>query len=203
MKNLTLVALLAFALVACGKKDESASGTADPVEGKEGAKPAGDDPKPPSGFDCGTLLTDAEVEKACGAKGTVKKLGDEGTTKTVGSAKMLHVCYRDIAFESGAHVTLAINFVSGGQTAEDMVRGSMDTAGKAGWGKKIDMTGYVGMPPSTDPATESLELRGLLRGTMIELTTSHKTGEAWACNEDGLKALAKVLIDRVPAAPSR
>jgi hypothetical protein len=197
MKNITLLTI-ALALVACGKKDETPSGSADPVDN---AQPG--DPERPS-FDCGTLLTDAEVETSCGAKGSVKKLADEGSTQTVGASKILHVCSRDIAFESGAHVTMQVNFTSGGQTAEEIVRGKMEAAGTAGWGKKVkSMTGYVGSPPSTDGSTETLELRGLVRNAMIDLTTSRKTGEPWACSEDGLNAIGALLANRVPPGPSR
>ena len=215
MKNYNAL-LIALTLVACGKSDKKPAENADPVENKGGgeAKAGGDEAtedKPAGGgeltapsFDCATLIKDAEVEKACGAKATVKKLPTEGQTESAGTTKLLHVCHRDLEFGPDSHVTVAINFVGGAQTGEEYVRSNMETAGTAGWGKKIgSMTGYVGMPPSTDTSIETAELRGLVRGTVIALTSTHKAGAEWGCNEAGLSAIANVLADRVPAAPSR
>lgn len=214
MKNCTAL-LITLALVGCGKSDKKPAENADPVENKAGgteaktgdedtAKPAGGDELKAPSFDCATLITAAEVETACGAKATVKKLPTEGTTESAGNAKLLHVCHRDLELGPESHVTVAINFVGGAQTGEEMVRSGMETAGGAGWGKKIgSMTGYMGTPPSTDASKEVVELRGLVRGTVISLTSSYKPGEAASCNEAGVAAVAKVLADRVPAAPSR
>lgn len=218
MKNQpTLIISLASVLVlgACGKSDKKPAENADPVENKgSGAAKAGEsgEDKPATGgdemkapaFDCGTLLTDADVEKACGKKATIKKLPTEGATESAGNTKLLHVCHRDLEFNPDTHVTVAINFVGGSQTGEEYVRSNMETAGAAGWGEKLSfMTGYVGMPPSTDDSHETVELRGLVRGTVISLTSTHKSLTDFGCNMSQLSAVAGILVDRVPAAPSR
>jgi hypothetical protein len=219
MKNQhTLIISLASVLFlgACGKSDKKPAENADPVENKGGSeakasgesgddKPAagGDEMKAPS-FDCATLVTDADVEKACGKKATIKKLPTEGATESAGTTKLLHVCHRDLEFNADTHVTVAINFVGGSQTGEEYVRSNMETAGAAGWGKKLsNMTGYMGMPPSTDDSIETAELRGLVRGTVISLTSTHKALTDFGCNEPQLMTLANIMADRVPAAPSR
>lgn len=207
MKNHTIL-IFALALVACGKSDKKPAESADPVENKGGASgeatpTGGAEPKAPA-FDCATLLTAEEVETACSAKATVKKLPTEGSTESVGGSKLLHVCYRDLEFGPDTHTTLAVNFVSGAQTGEEVVRANMEAAGTAGWGQRTaGMTGFVGRPPSTDTEHETAELRGVVRGTMLVLTSTHKTADPWGCNEAGLEALAKTIADRMPAAPSR
>ena len=208
--------LVALALVACGKSDKKPSENADPVENKGSGeakaggeesgedKPAGGDELKAPTFDCATLITAEDVEKACSAKATVKKLPTEGATESAGNAKLLHVCHRDLEFGPDTHVTVAINFVGGSQSGEEYVRSNMETAGAAGWGKKLaSMTGYVGMPPSTDSSIETAELRGLVRGTVISLTSTHKPLTDFGCNGPQLMTLANILADRVPAAPSR
>jgi len=210
MKN-HMILVVALALVACGKSDKKPAENADPVENKGGASGESGEAKPSGGgdmkapdFDCGTLVTAEDVEAACSAKATVKKLPTEGTTESAGTSKLLHVCHRDLEFGPDSHTTLAVNFVGGAQTGEEMVRANMDAAGTAGWGKRTaSMTGFVGRPPSTDTEHETAELRGVVRGTMLVLTSTHKTADPWGCNEAGLEALAKTVADRMPAAPSR
>jgi hypothetical protein len=192
--------LLALALVACGgKKDKPAEG-ADPVDKTAGGGGGGE--SGPS-FDCSKLLTADEIQSACGATGSLEKLATEGETDTVGTSKMKHVCYRDIKVGANGTVKLVVNFVSGELSAEEVVRTTMDLAGQVGWAKKVNgMTGYVGSPPAPEGETPTLELTGLARGTMMKLTT--KRGDTgWACEEAGLVQLAKLLAERVPAAPSR
>jgi hypothetical protein len=211
MKNHTFL-IIALALVACGKSEKK-SGTenAEPVEGQKAQKGESGEATPSGGgemkapsFDCGTLVTAEEVEAACSAKATIKKLPTEGQTEAAGSSKLLHVCHRDLEFGPESHTTVAVNFVGGAQTGEELVRANMEAAGSAGWAKRASsMTGYVGRPPSTDADHETAELHGVVRGTMLVLTSTHKTSDAWGCNEAGLEALAKTVADRMPAAPSR
>jgi hypothetical protein len=189
--------IMALVLVACGKSSKPADDNTATGESSKGGAAEG-----APAFDCASLLKAEEVESACGAKGSISKAADEGKTETVGSATLKHVCSRDIKVDNGT-VHVAIDFATSGDSTEDIVRGGMDRAGSADWAKRTPgMTGYVGKPPAAEGQPETAELHGLVKGTMITMTTT-KTETGWPCEDAGLAQLAKDLADRVPAAPSR
>lgn len=185
---------ITLALVACGKSSKSTD---------ESSGSASEAPSSPSAFDCSSLLKADEVETACGGKGSFSRTPAEGTTETVGSSTLKHVCARTIKVGGNGQVSLVIDFATAGDSTEDIVRSGMDKAGNGDWAKRTpNMTGYVGRPPVAQGQPETAELHGLAKGTMITMTTT-KGDAGWPCDEAGLAQLGKLLADRVPMAPAR
>jgi hypothetical protein len=215
MRAHDLLVVLALA-VGCRSKDRSgAPETAEPSGGTattSGDTPTGDTTAPsedtastaPSGSPgggashCEHLVTPQDVEQHCGAKATIQKTPAEGTKTSAGDATLHHVCHREISFGEDVRIALVVNQVSGGKTAEDVVRGNMQVAVDAGWGQRVDgYTGYFAEPPVAEGQAPMKELHGLSRSMMFRLSASKEAEADWPCSDEGLVALGKLVAERM------
>lgn len=146
---------------------------------------------------CETLLTVADVAKACGSHPVIEKSAGEGLTTKLLDQQLQHVCYRDIVFggDYDRHIGFVVNRVTPASAPAEIVASNRQLLSHHPM-RDIDGQAYLVSIASDRPTKELLGARGPL---LYKLTAFGRASKPWSCSDDGMIELGRLIATRVAA----